>query len=857
MKHISLFILLFFSLSAYSQESYTLTVQGACGMCEDRIEETALSHLGVIKADWNSETLILTVEVEEGASNNFSILALHLAISEAGHSTDKYEAPQEVYNSLPTCCQYNDPNNVHLTSSDEDENETEHHIDLDDNIVGSVFEILKNGDREPLIGANLVWQQSGIGTTTDSDGTFTTPFPDGGDNLIVSYIGFHNDTLIVNKAGHVEIELDPSVMLKTVNISYRKKSTEISYVSPIKISSISSKELTKAACCSLSESFETTSAVDVGFADAVTGLRTIQMLGLAGPYVQITREGQPDVRGIASLYGMEYTPGPWIESIQLNQGAGSVVSGYEGIAGQINVELAKPYSDEKLYINGYANQGGRYEGNMNYNTEVSESVATALLVHGSKRTRIHDRNDDTFIDMPLSDQFTAVNRWKFLFRDGWVGQAGVKITTLAQQGGQIGHEEHNDINHISNPWLTSVDISRQEGWIKSGLLFNENKSSLALQLSASNHTHKSSFGNTIYDAWQQTFYANVLFQQMIDDEGSYTIVGASFTGDHIHEHLGNQDFDRFEEVPGVWAEYNYLRGEKLTIVPGIRLDHHNIYGWFTTPRLHVRYAPTESTVIRLAAGRGQKTASVIAENIGMLASNRTVTIEGNDTALPYGGLDAEVAWNYGINLVKDIVVGERDLSLQFDGYFTDFTNQIIVDYDEDPRLVKFYNLDGRSTSLSLQTLVGYNPIDRLDIKVAYRYNDVKADYESGTLQKPLIAAHRTFANIAYETTSGWKFDYTINRIGSKRLPSTAKSPENVRRVEQSPAFFLSNAQISKVWDDKFEIYIGGENLFNYRQEDPITSAEDTSSPYFDASQVWGPIFGANIYVGFRHKLFNE
>ncbi len=851
MKYIFILLLLISSISSYSQEQYTLIVQGACGMCEERIEETALNHPGVIKADWQLDTKVLTVDISQEASNDFSILALHYDISESGHSTDKYEAPEDIYNALPGCCQYKDFMDSEVSSMANDE------MTSSGNIIGNVYELTSKGEKEPLIGANVIWEKSGIGSTTDIDGAFITPFPSGGDNLIISYVGFHNDTLIVKKEGHVEILLDPSVMLKTVNITYRKKSTEISYINPIKVSSISSKELTKAACCSLSESFETTSAVDVGFADAVTGLRTIQMLGLAGPYVQITREGQPDVRGISSLYGMEYTPGPWIESIQLNQGTGSVVNGFEGIAGQINVELAKPYSEEKLYINGYANQGGRYEGNMNYNTEVSENVATALLVHGSKRTRVHDRNEDNFVDMPLSDQFTAINRWKFLFTDKWVGQAGVKITTLSNEGGQIGHEDHNNISHISNPWLTTVNINRQEGWIKSGLLFNENRSSLALQLSASNHEHKSTFGNEIYDAWQQTFYANLLFQHMLDDAGSYAIVGTSFTGDHVHEHLGNEDFDRFEEVPGIWAEYNYLKGEKLTIVPGIRLDHHNIYGWFTTPRLHIRIAPNESTVLRLAAGRGQKTASVIAENIGMLASNRTVIIEGNNPDLPYGGLDAEVAWNYGINLVKDFVVGERDLSLQFDGYYTDFRNQIIVDYDDDPRLVKFYNLDGRSTSLSLQTLVGYNPIDRLEIKVAYRYNDVKADYQSGTLQKPLVAAHRTFANVAYETTSGWKFDYTINRIGSKRLASTSKSPESVRRLEQSPAFFLSNAQISKVWNDKFEIYLGGENLFNYTQENPITSAENTSSPYFDASQVWGPIFGANIYVGFRHKLFNE
>lgn len=831
---IKVILLITISLPCYSQTEYKIQVSGACGMCQDRIEETAKQISGVNKATYSLDDQLLTVDVLD---DSFSIFSLHSALAEAGHDTSQEKADLANYDNLPLCCQYRPEA-------------------IKNNLIGYVYEKMDGKDPQTLIGANLSWLGSTDGTSTDLDGAFSIPMDPSTDQLIVSYVGFRNDTLTISKSGHVEIMLDPSVLLETVEIKYRRKSTEISYVSPIKIQQISSKELTKAACCSLSESFETTASVDVGFADAITGLRTIQMLGLAGPYVQITREGLPDVRGISSLYGMEYTPGPWIDAIQLNQGTGSVVSGYEGIAGQINVELYKPYSDEQIYINGYGNIGGRYEGNINYNTIVSDNVATALMLHGSTRSQVHDRNNDSFADMPLGDQFVMVNRWKFNFNDNWVGQAGVKITTLDHKGGQLPHGDDNGHQHVVDPWLTSIDIDRQEGWIKTGLLFNDSKSSLAIQLSASNHDHISSFGNRIYDAEQQTFYANVLFQQMIQDDGDYLIFGSSFTGDHVDEQLDDQVFDRFEEVPGVWAEYNFLKDDKWTIVPGIRLDHHNIYGWFTTPRLHLRYAHTENTVIRLAAGRGQKTASIIAENIGMLASNRSVIINSENNTDPYG-LDAEVAWNYGVNLVQNLEIGNGEMSLQLDGYYTDFKNQIIVDYDADPRLVQFYNLDGKSTSISLQGLVGYSPHDRLDIKVAYRYNNVKADYQEGELEKPLIAAHRTFANASYESTNGWKFDYTINRIGSKRISNTSSSPQEFQRQERSPSFFLSNAQISKVWGDKFEIYLGGENIFDYRQENPITSADDTSSPYFDASQVWGPIFGRNFYVGLRHKLFND
>lgn len=839
-NNLSHFLLIIISLISsislsHGQVNYTVLVSGNCDMCLDRIEEAAYQVSGVLSAKYRLDQQKLEVLVDD---DKFDIFELHNTVAESGHDTNQVSADDTVYDGLPACCQYRE---MPIEVNDA------HH--LEDHLVGYVYELKENGKREPLIGANLTWMGTSSGTVTDLHGAFRLDYTGDYQDLIISYVGFRNDTINVSKSGHVEIALDPSVLLETVEISYRRKSTEISYVSPIKLQEISSKELTKAACCSLSESFETTASVDVGFADAVTGLRTIQMLGLAGPYVQITREGLPDVRGISALYGMEYTPGPWIESIQLNQGTGSVVNGFEGIAGQINVELFKPYSDEQLYINGYANQGGRYEGNLNYNTEVSEDVATALLVHGSTRSETHDRNEDGFADMPVGDQVVLVNRWKFNFSDGWVGQVGVKLSDLRQNGGQLAG--------INDPWVSSVDINRKEAWAKTGILFDDNLSSLAIQLSYSDHTQLASFGSRRYDAEHKTSFANVLLQRMLQQDGDYLMVGASFLRDDVTESLTDVgSFKREENIPGLWMEYNYLQGEKWTIVPGIRMDHHSNFGWFFTSRLHIRYAPVETTVIRLAVGRGQKTASIFAENIGMLASNRSIIVNSMDSDDPYG-LEPEIAWNYGINLVQNFTWFGKDASLLLDGYYTDFRQQVVVDYDQDSRSIEFYNLEGDSRSISLQAMLGFSPIEKIDVKLAYRYNDVKTDYRDlGLLQKPLVAAHRTFANIAYDSGNGWKLDYTINRIGSKRLAQTISSPDEFERPQSSPAYFISNAQISKNWKDRFELYLGVENLTNFRQEYAITSAEDPSNPYFDASQVWGPIFGRNIYIGLRHKLFN-
>ncbi len=330
--------------------------------------------------------------------------------------------------------------------------------------------------------------------------------------------------------------------------------------------------------------------------------------------------------------------------------------------------------------------------------------------------------------------------------------------------------------------------------------------------------------------------------------------GISFLGDKVEETVATDDYARNEIVPGIYTEWTYLNGEKFTAVGGLRYDHHNLYGGFVTPRVHLRYAPSENTVWRAVLGRGQKTASIFGENLGLFASSRNINIIPSNEDNPYG-LNPEVAWNYGLSLQKDLSISDKRFSIGLDAYYTDFTDQVVVDYDQDYRQVFFYNLEGKSYSTSLQGLLEFSLTDRLDIRLAYRYNDVQTDFQTGRDQLPLIAPHRAFANVSYETENGWKLDLTINRIGSQRIPETPflSETEDIR----SDPYFLGNTQISKIWNNRVEWYLGGENIFNFQQPNPILNAENPFSEGFDASLIYGPVFGTTIYTGFRFKLFNE
>jgi outer membrane receptor for ferrienterochelin and colicin len=357
-----------------------------------------------------------------------------------------------------------------------------------------------------------------------------------------------------------------------------------------------------------------------------------------------------------------------------------------------------------------------------------------------------------------------------------------------------------------------------------------------------------------FNGQQTSGYFNAIYQTILGDTRHTLRTGLSFQYDAIEEEIGENNYSRDEYVPGAFMEYTYGLNEGFSLVAGIRVDHHNQFGWFATPRLHVRYAPDEYWVFRVSAGRGARTANIFAENYGLLASSRELIIEtdGNSDT-PYG-LDQEVAWNFGVNVSRDFKIGYRSGFFSLDYYFTDFENQIVVDVDRSSTQAFFYNLDGRSYAHSFQAQVDYEITPRLDVRVAYRWQDVQTTFSGVQRFKPLVSKHRAFINMAYETRSNWKFDGTLNWQGTKRLPITSDSPAEFQLDEKSPNFLLFNTQITKVWGQKYEVYIGAENLFNFRQDNPIVSADDPFNDYFDSSMVWGPIFGRNIYLGFRYRI---
>lgn len=820
-------------------------VAGACEMCKTRIEKAALEKKGVKLANWNVHSKMLTVTFDPEQVNVEKILC---RVADRGHDNDFEIAKDAVYKALPGCCSYRDkvpPRMDPSVTAPLAENQV---------VKGVIMEESKKGEFVPLVGASVMWLGKNVGVVTDSSGVFSIQSIKDVNQLVISYTGYQPDTLDISTAGEMKVVLAAGKQLNEVTVTSRMRSTYLSNLSPVRTQVMTERELFKAACCNLGESFETNPSVDVSYNDAVTGSKQIQLLGLSGNYTQLTVESLPGPRGLATPFGLNFIPGPFVESIQLNKGVGSVVNGFESIAGQINVELKKPQTADRLFINGYVNDMTKTDLNLVLTEKFGDRWSSSLMLHDNFQLKSTvDYNKDGFRDNTTGNLFTAVNRWNYNGIKGFESQLGFKVLVDDFTGGQTSFDPEKD-KLSTNTYGLGIRTNRYELYAKAGYVFpGKVYKSMGIQLSAFTHRQDSYFGTTTYDGRQKNFYANMIYQSIIGTTAHKFRTGLSFLSDNYNELYRTARYKRTENVPGGFFEYTFTPVEKFNIVTGIRADHNSMFGWFATPRLHIRYEPVKGTTIRISAGRGQRTANIFAENNSVFVSSRNLEIIGAASGKAYG-LDPEVAWNKGISIDQKFRLFKRNANVAVDFFRNDFRNQVIVDL-EDPRRVKFYNLEDRSFSNSFQAELNFEPVKKMEVRFAYRYFDVKMTYGDKLLQKPFTAKHRAFSNIGYEV-KGWKFDYTINYIGAKRITPTATNPMQYRLPAFSPAYFLMNGQVSKSVGKKrpVEFYIGGENLGNFLQDAAIVSPEQPFGPYFDASMIWGPVTGRMFYAGFRYKI---
>ena len=832
------------TLIVFSQDNPRVkTVQfkvfGNCEMCKERIE-TAAKGKGVQSATWGIETKILSLRYDTTLTQ---LSKIEDRIIAEGHDLENKKADDKVYSALPDCCLFRKPNSDSLCTPGEEK------------IRGIVLRENSKGKYEPLKSASVYWLGTNKGTLSDSTGVFSLEKEDNETKLVISYVGFVSYTVDIKEQKQLMVVLATNGKLSEVVVTSKFNSTYASLLNPIRTEIMTGRELLKAACCNLSESFETNPSVDVSYNDAVTGSKQIQLLGLSGIYTQLTVENLPGPRGLSTPLGLNSIAGPWIESIQLTKGTGSVANGFESIAGQINVELKKPFNTDPLLANVYINSMGKTDLNLNYVQMINKDFSTGLFIHGDFLNNVVDENKDGFRDLPTGGQLAITNRYEFRSTKGVSSEFGFYLLNDKKVGGQNKFVPSLHKGTMAYYGL-GINTERYELYGKIGYVFPQSKyKSVGLQLSTFNHQQNAYFGLTRYDGTQHNIYANLIYQSIISSTIHKFRTGISFVSDNYDESIRGLHYARVETVPGAFFEYTFTPNTKFSAVAGVRGDANNLFGNFFTPRLNLRYQPFKKTTIRASIGRGQRTANIFAENNAVFVSSRQINIIPEAGVKGYG-LSPEVAWNKGITIDQEFRMFENKADITIDYFRNDFVNQVVID-NRNPRVISFYNLvGGPSFSNSVQALLNFLATKAVAVKLAYRYFDVKQTKIDILLPRALIAKNRAFASADYSNKKGWKFNWTATYTGPKPIPPTKVNPAPYKLASNSPSYWQMNTQLTKSFSHKtpMDIYVGIENLTNFHQENPIIAADDPFGTYFDASLVWGPITGRMYYIGWRMKL---
>lgn len=644
-------------------------------------------------------------------------------------------------------------------------------------------------------------------------------------------------------------------LLEEVVVSRRTSGTITQRSSVVQTQKITIGEINRAACCNLGESFETNPSVDVAYSDAATGAKQIRLLGLAGTYVQMLTENYPNFRGVASSFGMDYIPGAWMEGIYISKGTSSVKNGYEALAGQINVEYKKPRTMDRFSLNLFGSDALRFEANADAGFYLNERLSTALFAHYSNDRETHDRNNDGFQDYPKTRQVNLMNRWNH-DAGKYVAQYGIRYIDEQRESGR--HLKRRAVSSSSavasadNPYLITLHTRRGEFFTKQAYVsgIDRQGESAALIASGSIHDQQSLYDTTVYDVNQKNLYLSLLYERDLSEK-HHLSTGVSLNYDGFNEVLRTTRYDREETVTGAYVQYTFNLNDTFIALGGIRADYSSVHGFFVTPRLHLKYNPAAWVHLRASIGKGFRTANILAEHNYLLASSRKINIADN--------LHQEEALNAGINITLFAPVGNKELTLTGEYYHTRFQQQVVVDTDSDPHAVSFYNLGKmKSYSQSTQIEASYPLFTGFTFTAAYRYTRSMSDYRNPLtgvrrfLSKPLMNKYKGLITASFQTPlRKWQFDLTGQLNGGGRMPS----PDTTDPLwkERFNSFTIVNGQITKFFRN-FSLYSGVENLFDFRQKNPIIDAANPFGDNFDATMVWGPVHGRKVYAGFRWNV---
>ena len=756
---------------------------------------------------------------------------------------------------------------------------------------------------QPLIGASLYWKNTTAGASTATDGSFSLKRVSGFETLVVDYIGYDVVEMLIDSRdmNNITIELQPSAVdIDEVVVEGQQRGNYAKTGGITRQEQISFAGLCKMACCSLAESFENSASVTVGYSDAISGARQIKMLGLAGTYTQILDENRPIMQGAGAAYGLSYTPGMWLNSIQVSKGVASVTAGHEAITGQINLEHRKPTDDERFFLNLYFDSELRPEINVSSAIPLTKdkSLSTVIMAHGSLDTATHDMNNDGFVDMPKANQINVANKWLWQNAGGVQLRWGWKVVNENRVGGALGYKKNLYdqmlADPLNTPYGSKIHNRNINAYAKLGIPIGYERTftgdpndavqnNIAMILDYDNYLTDSYFGVNTVDVVENAFRFNATYAHYFTQRSSLNAGVSAYArmmdNNYLQQSVAEDGVINAEWPfagkstliePGVFAEYTYNIEEKFSLVVGLRGDYSIVNGdyyyqsdklkgqFLVTPRSHIRWSITPRTTLRASAGMGYRRQNLVTDNIWMMTTSRNIKITDlND--------DMEAAATFGGSLSQTFrLAGDDQTTISFDYFRTQFFNTMIFDQETADNTILIYNSKGKSFTDNYQVDFNWTPFRGFDLFATFRYTNAKMTVERDgkeiLVERPLTSRYKGLINIQY-AVSRWVFDVTAQLNGPVRLPEL--QGDMVAAVEKpnlSPIYPMFFAQVSyKI--SNLTLYLGCENIANYVQghnghgQAPILGSDASYAEGFNSSAVWGPLMGRKFYIGLRLNIY--
>lgn len=699
--------------------------------------------------------------------------------------------------------------------------------------------IVKSTTNQVLPFASITVKGTTNGTTTDENGSFALEVNSKTIDLEVSSIGYktYRQTIDASSSQHLAITLKSSIYdLDQVVVTGTMKESFLS-ASPVKVDVITQKFLEKIATSNVMEVIENVNGVQKQINCGVCGTNDIHINGMEGPYTLVLINGMPIMSSLSTVYGLNGIPTSLIKQIEIIKGPSSTLYGTEAVAGVINILTKDPNDVSTLELDAFLTTHEEKNIDFSYAPKMKK---VDMLLSGNlfQMNNFLDDNFDNFSDIPLSERLSLFNQWNFKRKSEKNFSVSAKYYLENRAGGVKEWDE--SLRGNDSIYGESIYTDRVELAATYQLPFKED---VRIDASYNYHHQDAFYGNTKYEAFQNIYFANLLWNKRLGHNHDL-LSGLTYRYQtFVDSTLANINEKKF--IPAIFIQDEITLNKKWTSLLGLRSDYHDNHGFIFSPRFNLKFNPQLQTTFRLNTGTGFRLVNLFTEDHAFLNGTREVLVVED--------LKPEESYNINLNANHIFSLGRSTGTIDFDAFYTYFTNKITPDYEANPNQIIYANLDGFSVSRGVAFHLQQNFDFPLNLKAGGTFLDVYSKDENKVKEEELFVPSFTGVfSLGYNWDKiNTSIDWTAKVIGPMNLPTY---PEPFERAEVSPWFSQHHLQIRKTFSDNFSAYLGVKNVFNYTQETPLVDWQNPFGDNFDTSYAYGPLQTRRLLLGVSVKL---